>query len=105
MQLENIRILKEMRNSVNRGVNCETSNIRKTVSAAVKQIEDIRYIRQTTGFAELPEGLEEAARLRLAYPDATLKELGMMMIPPVGKSGVNHRLRRISEMADKNRMI
>lgn len=69
MELENIRILKEMRNSVNRRVNCETANISKTVSAAVKQIEDIRYIRDTVGFSELTDGLREIAGLRLQYPE------------------------------------
>lgn len=100
MNLENIRIVKEMRNTVNRKVNCETANINKTVNAAVKQIEDIRYIERTVGFGELSQGLEEIARLRLEYPEATLKELGMMLDPQVGKSGVNHRLRKISEFAE-----
>lgn len=103
MELENIRILKEMRGSVNRKVNCETANINKTVSAAVKQIEDIRYIRDTTGFRDLPDGLCEIAELRLANPEATLKELGESLDPPVGKSGVNHRLRKLSMIADKLR--
>ena len=76
MELENVRILKEMRNSVNRKVNCETANIHKTVSAAVRQIEDIRYIQQKIGFEQLSEGLAEIARLRLEQPEATLKELG-----------------------------
>ena len=101
MDLENVRILKEMRNSVNRKVNCETANINKTVSAAVKQIEDIKYIQKTIGFHELPENLEEIANLRLEYPEATLKELGMLLSPPVGKSGVNHRLRKLSSMAEE----
>lgn len=100
MKLENVRILKEMRNSVNRKVNCETANINKTVHAALKQMEDIRYIRDMRGLSSLPEGLEEIARLRLEFPEATLKELGMMLKPPVGKSGVNHRLRKISGIAD-----
>lgn len=100
MNLENIRIVKEMRNFVNRKVNCETANINKTVNAAVKQIEDIRYIERTVGFGELSEGLEAIARLRLQYPEATLKELGMMLEPQVGKSGVNHRLRKLSELAE-----
>jgi hypothetical protein len=100
MNLENIRILKEMRNSVNRKVNCETANISKTVSAAVKQIEDITKIRDTIGFDHLPPHLKEMALLRLEYPDAPLKELGAYLDPPVGKSGVNHRLRRLSEIAD-----
>ena len=103
MELENVRILKEMRNTVNRKVNCETANINKTVSAAVKQLEDITYVRDTIGIENLPEGLREAALARLANQDATLKELGASLCPPVGKSGINHRLRKLSEMADKVR--
>ena len=103
MELENIRILKEMRNSVNRQVNCETANINKTVAASVKQIRDIEYIRDTMGFESLPENLEEMAQVRLLKPDATLKELGEALDPPVGKSGVNHRLRRLSEIAERLR--
>ena len=103
MNLENIRILKEISNNVNRKVNCETANIGKTVSAAVKQIEDIRYIETHMGFSQLSEGLEEIAVLRLQYQDATLKELGEMLNPPVGKSGVNHRLRKLSRIADELR--
>lgn len=100
MELENIRILKEMRGSVNRQVNCETANINKTVSAAVKQMEDIIYIRDTAGFDSLPENLREIAELRLTRPEATLKELGEALDPPVGKSGVNHRLRKLGNMAE-----
>ena len=100
MELENIRIVKEMRNSVNRQVNCETANINKTVSAAVKQMEDIRYIQDTIGLESLPENLQEMARVRLERPEATLKELGEALEPPVGKSGVNHRLRKLSLMAE-----
>ena len=100
MDLENVRILKEMRNAVNRKVNCETANINKTVSAAVKQVEDIRYIQQTIGLDKLSDGLKEMAILRLEHPDATLKELGELSDPPVGKSGVNHRLRKIGEIAE-----
>jgi DNA-binding protein WhiA len=103
MKLENVRILKEMRNSVNRKVNCETANINKTVSAAIKQAEDIKYIRDTIGFERLSEGLEEIAWMRLKHPDATLKELGAMLSPPVGKSGVNHRLRKLSNIAESLR--
>lgn len=103
MNLENVRILKEMRNSVNRKVNCETANISKTVNAAVKQLADIEYIRETAGLSYLPENLKEMALLRLEYPDAPLAELGTYLNPPVGKSGVNHRLHRISEMADSLR--
>ena len=103
MKFENIRILKEMRNSVNRQVNCETANLNKTVSAAVKQIEDIQYIQNTIGFEQLPENLAEIARLRLEQPGMSLKELGQMLIPPVGKSGVNHRLRKLSFIAEELR--
>ena len=103
MELENIRILKDMRNTVNRKVNCETANINKTVSAAVKQIEDIRYIEETKGLDKLPEGLKDMALTRLTYPEASLKELGALLQNPVGKSGVNHRLRKLSEMAEEIR--
>lgn len=103
MNLENVRILKEMRNSVNRKVNCETANISKTVAAAVKQLCDIEYIKQNAGLDSLPENLKDMALLRLEYPDTPLKELGTYLDPPVGKSGVNHRLRRISEIADELR--
>lgn len=103
MNLENVRILKEMRNSVNRKVNCETANISKTVNAAVRQLEDIIYIRDTMGLGSLPENLREIAELRLEYPEAPLKELGTYLNPPVGKSGVNHRLRKISVIAESER--
>ena len=99
----NVRIMKEMRNSVNRKVNCETANINKTVSAAVRQMEDITYIRDQIGFEKLPEGLRDVALTRLAYPEAALKELGQLMTNPLGKSGVNHRLRKLSEIAQQLR--
>ena len=100
MNLENVRILKEMRNSVNRKVNCETANISKTVNAAVKQLNDIELIRDKIGLDNLPANLREMALLRLEYPEAALKELGNYLEPPVGKSGVNHRLRKLSAIAD-----
>ena len=103
MNLENLRILKEMRNSINRRVNCEAANITKTVNAAAKQVEDIMLIRDTYGLGQLPDNLREMAEARLEYPDATLKELGEYLNPPVGKSGVNHRLRKLSELAEKIR--
>lgn len=103
MELENIRIVKEMRGSVNSQVNCETANINKTVSAAVKQIEDIRFIQSVAGLSGLPESLQEMARIRLERPEATLKELGEALEPPVGKSGVNHRLRKLSLVAEELR--
>ncbi len=106
MRFENIRILKDVRNSVNRRVNCETANIGKTVSAARKQIEDIEYIRDHMGLHRLPDNLRAIAQARLSHPDAALKELGSMLEKPVGKSGVNHRLRKRTEIAndlrDKN---
>lgn len=104
MNLENIRILKEMRNSVNRQVNCETANIHKTVSAAVKQIEDIEYLREKVGLEHLPLPLREMAYVRLEHPDAPLKELGTYLVPAVGKSGVNHRLRKLGIMAEDLRV-
>lgn len=103
MKLENVRILKDMRNSVNRRVNCETANINKTVSAAVRQIEDITYIKETIGFEGLKESLKDIALLRLEEPDMPLKELGEHLNPPVGKSGVNHRLRKLSMIASELR--
>lgn len=104
MELENVRILKEMRNSVNRKVNCETANINKTVNAAVKQIEDIKFIQEKGRLQELPDNLYEMAQVRLEHPEAPLKELGVYLNPPVGKSGVNHRLRKISEIAENMRV-
>lgn len=100
MNLENVRILKEMRNSVNRKVNCETANIGKTVNAAVKQIADIELIRDTDGLDSLPMPLREMAMVRLEYPEAPLKDLGKYMDPPVGKSGINHRLRKLAAVAE-----
>lgn len=104
MNLENLRIEKEMRNSINRQVNCETANIAKTVNAASKQIEDIRLIEAHMGLSSLPDNLREMALVRLSYPESSLQELGGYLNPPVGKSGVNHRLRKLSEIADKIRI-
>lgn len=103
MNLENVRILKEMRNSINRQVNCEAANINKTVMAATKQIDDILFIKDQMGLSDLAEGLEDIALLRINYPEASLKELGDMLNPPIGKSGVNHRLRKLSNLADNLR--
>lgn len=105
MELENIRIRKEVRNTVNRLVNCDSANIQKTVTAAQEQIRDIQYLRDIRGLEELPRGLAEIARLRLEQPQATLKELGEMTDPPVGKSGVNHRLKKLQEMAEQLRHL
>ncbi|HQE67406.1 MAG TPA: DNA-binding protein WhiA [Clostridia bacterium] len=103
LKLENIRIYKEMRNNVNRIVNCETANLDKTLNAALRQIENIEYIKNTIGLGKLPGGLAEIAELRLEFRDATLKELGEMMSPPIGKSGVNHRLRKLDQIAENLR--
>lgn len=103
LDLENVRIRKEIRNTINRQVNCETANIEKTVRASVRQIEDICLIRDRRGLQSLPENLIEIAQLRLKYPDASLKELGDMANPPIGKSGVNHRLRKLSRIAEQIR--
>ncbi len=103
LELENARILKEMRNNINRIVNCETANLSKTVNASVKQLENIHLIQRTIGLDELSEGLRTLAELRIRHEDASFKELGEMMDPPVGKSGVNHRFRKIESLADKIR--
>ena len=103
MNMENERIVKEMRGAINRRVNCETANITKTVNASSRQTMDILYIRDHYGLENLPESLRDMAQVRLQYPDATLLELGKYLDPPVGKSGVNHRLRKLSELADKLR--
>ncbi|WP_315119040.1 DNA-binding protein WhiA [uncultured Clostridium sp.] len=103
LELENVRIMKEMRNNVNRLVNCETANLSKTVNAAVRQAESIKLIKQEIGLKRLPQNLREIAELRLKFPDESLKELGEMLNPPVGKSGVNHRLRKIEKIAEELR--
>lgn len=103
MQFESLRVEKEVRNSINRQVNCEAANITKTVHAASKQIEDIEYLKKYYGLSNLPEGLRQAAEVRLEYPESSLAELGGYLNPPVGKSGVNHRLRKLGEIAERIR--
>ena len=105
LSYENTRIVREMRGSVNRRVNCETSNLRKTVGAAVKQIGDIRYLEECGVLKTLPPAVREMAELRVRYPEASLTELGAMMQPSLGRSGVNHRLRAIKDaaLAERNR--
>lgn len=100
MEIENVRIVKEVRNTVNRKVNCETANINKTVNAAVTQVNQIKLIDKMMGIDALPDNLQLMARLRLENPEASLKELGAMFDPPLGKSGVNHRLARIAQIAE-----
>lgn len=101
MQLENLRVEKEVRNSINRQVNCEAANITKTVNAASKQIEDIILLQKNYGLSNLPDNLRQMAEVRLEHPESSLQELGAYLNPPVGKSGVNHRLRKLSELAEK----
>ena len=101
MNMENAIIMKDFRNGLNRKVNCETANLIKTVNAGSRQIADIEYLQAHYGLDKLPEPLREIAYLRLDNPDISLKDLGEMLNPPVGKSGVNHRFRKISEMVDK----
>lgn len=100
MELENIRIMKEVRNDINRKVNCETANISKVINASVKQINDITYIDKVMGIKNLPENLQEIAEIRIQYPHTSLKELGTYLKKPVGKSGVNHRLKKLSILAE-----
>ena len=101
MNMENIRILRGISGNVNRSVNCETANLNKTVSAAVDQIRSIEKLKNTIGLDVLPEPLRQMAEVRLEYPDTPLKDLGAYLDPPVGKSGVNHRLRKLKQMADE----
>lgn len=102
-RFEQARVYKDLRNHLNRQVNFETANLDKTADAAVRQTEDIRFLMAETDFTQLPEGLQQMAHLRVNNPDATLVELGEMMNPPLGKSGVNHRLRKLTKLADELR--
>ena len=103
MELENIRVVKEVRGTINRKVNCETANIGKTVSTAVRQIEDINLIEEKLGLENLPAQLQEIAEVRLEYPDTPLGSLGQYLDPPIGKSGVNHRLKKLAKIAEELR--
>ncbi len=100
LKIEDIRVLKFMRNNINRIVNCETANLSKTIDASMQQIENIKYIDKKIGINKLPENLREVAELRLDNSDVSLKELGQMLNPPVGKSGISHRFRRIEKIAE-----
>lgn len=103
MNYEEIRIVREMRNNVNRIVNCETANINKTINVAVNQISDINFLKENNKFDELPEALKKMARVRLENPESSLAELGKLLEKPIGKSGVNHRLKKIQEIANEIR--
>lgn len=102
-KFEDVRIMRDMRNSVNRIVNCETANLNKTISAAVRQIDNIKLLEKEIGLDNLPDKLREVAEVRLAHPDMNLKEVGELLKGKVSKSGVNHRLRKIDELAEKIR--
>jgi conserved hypothetical protein len=102
-KFEDVRIMRDMRNSVNRIVNCETANLNKTIGAAVRQIDNIKLLQKEIGLNNLPDKLREVAEIRLQHPDMNLKEVGEMLKGTVSKSGVNHRLRKIDELAEKIR--
>lgn len=101
MKLENVRIIKDMKNSANRQYNCDSANINKMVRAAARQLEDIRYIEQHMGFDKLTPALRQMALVRLEHPEESLQELGNYLDPPVGKSGVNHRLKKLGKIAEE----
>lgn len=98
LKFEEIRVLREMKNNVNRIVNCETANLNKTINASVKQVETIKKLKKTGKFNSLPEDLKEIANLRMENPDATLEELGKMLKKPIGKSAVNHRFKKLEQL-------
>lgn len=100
LEFENVRVLKEVRNKTNRIVNCESANLDKTVNTAARQIESIHAIEKKAGLSVLPPKLQEAARLRLEHPEATLEELAALTDPPMKKSGIYHRLQKINQMAE-----
>lgn len=100
MDFENVRILKDIRNTVNREVNCDSANLAKVANAANRQIEDIRLINEKIGIDNLPDNLQTVSRLRLEHPYLSIKELGEMLEPPLSKSAVNHRFRKLSELAE-----
>ena len=103
LKFEEIRVYREVKNNVNRKVNCETANLNKTLNAALKQIEDIKYLKQIGQFDKMPEQLQEIANLRLENPEASLLEIGRMLSKPIGKSGVNHRFYSIEQFVSKFR--
>lgn len=101
LNFENMRMEKDLRNSVNRVVNCDTANLRRIANAAVRQLLMLRKLREHEVWSTLPQELRDAAQMRLDNPDCSLREMGEMMSPPLGKSGMNHRLKRLEEIAAK----
>ena len=105
IKFEEIRVLKETRNNINRLVNCETANLNKTINAAMSQIEDIKWLKDHKKFNLLDKDLQEIANLRVQNPDSSYEELGKMLLKPIGKSGVSHRLDKIRKIAKEARKI
>jgi len=103
LRFEEVRVMKEMRNNVNRKVNCETANLEKTVNAAIKQVEAIKYLQKINKFDDLEEGVKQIAILRVENPDSSIENLGTMLDKKISKSGANHRLKKIIEIADEER--
>ena len=101
IKFEEVRVIKDTRNNINRLVNCETANLNKTINAAVKQIDAIKKLKKNKQFNKLPENLKEIANIRIEHPDITYEELGKMLSKPIGKSGVSHRLEKIVEIANE----
>lgn len=101
LDFENVRIIKSMRNQVNRQVNCETANLGKTIDASVRQVELIENLIEKVGINKIPRQFKELAVLRIDHPDSTLKELGLMMTPPLTKSGVAYRMRKMERFAEE----
>lgn len=103
LRFEDVRVYKGVKNQVNRLVNCDTANLNKTVEAAIEQVENIKLIEQKIGFSSLPQGLSDVAAIRLEYPEASLKELGDLLKPQVSKSCINHRMRKLAQLAEELR--
>ena len=103
LQFESLRVEKDVQNRVNRMVNCDSANLNRQLDAAARQIDDIRLIERIVGFDALPDNLLDAAQARLAFPDFSLDELGSKLNPPLSKSGVRHRLRKLQQIADQIR--
>ena len=100
LKFEEIRVQREMNNKINRIVNCETANLNKTINASIEQIEAIKKLKQNKNFEKMDDSLKEMAEIRLENPNASLIELGKMLKKPIGKSGVNYRLKKIMEIAN-----
>jgi len=102
LALENAKAMKDLRNDINRKVNAETANMDKSIAASVNQIDAIKHLEHTVGLAQIPEQLAAIAGMRLAHPDVNLRALGELMNPPIGKSGVNHRMKKLMELAKRH---